>query len=179
MNHNQRWTAEKIGQRIELLESLVYCRREALPDWRYLGLESPADPAYADPGLDDSDWPALPAYSAWGEARVEFVLRTRFIVPHDWHNPRAVALFLPIGIANDFSHPETLAYIDGAPVSSCDRHHQEVRVPPSSAMAASMCWRCAVGAAACAPTAHSSWSCAPASWSRSTRSPATLWPWRG
>jgi alpha-mannosidase len=36
---------------------------------------------------------------------------------------------LPLGEAGDFSHPETLAYIDGRPYAACDRHHQEILLP--------------------------------------------------
>jgi alpha-mannosidase len=128
MNHTHRWTAEKIAQRIDLIEPLVYHRRVALPEWRYRKLESVSAPAMAAPDLDDSDWPTIAINAMWGEIRAEFALRTRFSVPPEW-DPRRVALFLPIGIANDFSHPETLAYIDGEAISSIDRHHQEIRVP--------------------------------------------------
>jgi len=41
-----------------------------------------------------------------------------------------MALFMPIGIAGDFSHPEALVYIDGEPYAACDRHHQEIILPP-------------------------------------------------
>ena len=128
MNHDQRWTAEKLGQRIALVETLAYRRRQPLPDWRFLHLDSPEGLPPVAPELDDSGWQPLPPWAAWGAARENFALRTRFRVPAGWDAART-ALYLPIGVANDFSHPETLAYIDGAPVSSCDRHHQEVRVP--------------------------------------------------
>src|SRR4030095_2185976 len=36
---------------------------------------------------------------------------------------------LPLGEAGDFSHPEALAYIDGAAYAACDRHHQEFLLP--------------------------------------------------
>ncbi len=39
-------------------------------------------------------------------------------------------MHLPIGKAGDFSHPEALAYIDGLPYAACDRHHQEILLPP-------------------------------------------------
>jgi alpha-mannosidase len=128
MNHTHRWTSEKIAQRIDLIEPLVYHRRVALPEWRYRKLESVSAPSMAQAELDDSDWSTIAINAMWGEIRAEFALRTRFSVPPEW-DPRRVALFLPIGIANDFSHPETLAYIDGEPISSIDRHHQEIRVP--------------------------------------------------
>lgn len=129
MRHEQRWTREKIAQRIELLGNCIYRRHMALPEWRYLSLQSPADPAPAGIRVDDTNWETIPVLGMWGAIRQEFALRTRFTVPQDWSG-HEVALYLPIGIANDFSHPETLAYIDGEPISSVDRHHQEVRVPP-------------------------------------------------
>jgi hypothetical protein len=49
--------------------------------------------------------------------------------PTSWVGAGPVALFLPIGIAGDFSHPEALAYIDGQPFAACDWHHQEIILP--------------------------------------------------
>ncbi|MDO8945281.1 MAG: alpha-mannosidase [Desulfobacterales bacterium] len=126
MYHSHRWTAEKIAQRIDLVEPLVYRRRIPLPEWRILPLSSPSDGLPAPEG--ESVWERIPVNATWGGPRLEFALRTRFTVPTEWA-PGSAALYLPIGIANDFSHPETLAHIDGLPVSSVDRHHQEVRVP--------------------------------------------------
>jgi alpha-mannosidase len=40
-----------------------------------------------------------------------------------------VALYLPLGESGDFSHPEALAYIDGQPYASADRHHHEILLP--------------------------------------------------
>ncbi|RLC75974.1 MAG: hypothetical protein DRJ03_29430 [Chloroflexi bacterium] len=53
-------------------------------------------------------------------------LRTWFRTPPGWSADTPTALYLPIGKAGDFSHPEALAYIDGAPYGACDRHHQEI-----------------------------------------------------
>ncbi len=39
-----------------------------------------------------------------------------------------MALYLPLGEPGDFSHPETLIYIDGEAYAASDRHHQEVRL---------------------------------------------------
>ena len=129
MDHEQRWTAKKIAQRIDLVETLIYSRRLTLPDWRFLKLPSPAVTPPVQPDLDNSDWEMISSNTVWGEARINFTLRTRFNLPSEWEAANS-ALFLPIGIAHDFSHPETLVYIDGQPVSSIDRHHQEVRIPP-------------------------------------------------
>jgi alpha-mannosidase len=59
----------------------------------------------------------------------DFVLRTQFEVPAGWDPKAPVALYLPLGEAGDFSHPESLAYIDGLPYAACDRHHQEIKLP--------------------------------------------------
>jgi alpha-mannosidase len=59
-----------------------------------------------------------------------FTMRSHFQVPADWDSHTPVALYLPLGNAGDFSHPEALAYIDGIPYAACDRHHQEILVPP-------------------------------------------------
>jgi alpha-mannosidase len=56
-------------------------------------------------------------------------MRTRFQVPSDWDAKAPVALYLPLGEAGDFSHPEALAYIDGEAYAACDRHHQEILLP--------------------------------------------------
>ncbi len=60
----------------------------------------------------------------------DFVLRTTFTVPAGWDTSAPVALFLPLGEAGDFSHPEAMAYVDGAPHAACDRHHQEILLRP-------------------------------------------------
>ena len=42
-----------------------------------------------------------------------FILITNFVVPTGWDKKAPAALYLPIGIAGDFSHPEALVYLDG------------------------------------------------------------------
>ena len=66
----------------------------------------------------------------WGAWMSDFVLRTTFTVPAGWDTSASVALFLPLGEAGDFSHPEALAYVDGAAYAACDRHHQEILLRP-------------------------------------------------
>ncbi len=68
----------------------------------------------------------IPVNSYWGYPRTNFILRTTFSVSRKWGKNTQTALYLPIGTSGDFSHPEALAYIDGQPVASCDRHHQEI-----------------------------------------------------
>ncbi|MFQ5594987.1 MAG: alpha-mannosidase, partial [Anaerolineae bacterium] len=129
MYHDIRFTSSKTSQRLRLIEPLVYRRRAPLPRFRYLKLESPlADPPVS---LDvaDADWQLIPWGTYWCESDADFVLRTEFQLPSDWNVDAPVALHLPIGEAGDFSHPEALAYIDGAPYAACDRHHQEIVLP--------------------------------------------------
>lgn len=123
--HQIRWTSQKIGQRLDLIEQRVYQRWESLPPFRYIKL---SDPEVDPPAVTDQDqvWQSIPWGSHWGEPDANFALSTRFQVPTAWPKDASVALFLPIGTAGDFSHPEALAYIDGVPFAACDRHHQEM-----------------------------------------------------
>jgi alpha-mannosidase len=56
--------------------------------------------------------------------RQNFTLRTTFTVPTGWQSP--VALFLPIGNARQFVHPEALAYVDGCAYQGINAYHQEI-----------------------------------------------------
>jgi alpha-mannosidase len=130
MLHRIRWTSEKIRQRLTLIASLAYRHRSPLAPFRYLRLAGPlAEPAVS-PAVDDRAWESIPWGSYWGEPNTDFVLRTRFQVPSGWTAKAPVALHLPIGDARDFSHPEALAYVDGQAYAACDRHHQEILLPP-------------------------------------------------
>lgn len=126
MFHDIRLTSSKINRRLRLIEPLVYRRRQSLPPFRYLKLESPLVDPPASPEVDDADWQSIPWGSYWCEPRANFVLRTRFQIPPDWNVDSPIALHLPIGKAGDFSHPEALTYMDGVPYAACDRHHQEI-----------------------------------------------------
>jgi len=130
MFHDIRLTSRKINRRLRLIEPLVYRRRQPLPHFRRLKLESPLVDPPVSPQVDDTDWQPLPWGSYWCEPHANFVLRTRFQIPSDWNVDSPIALHLPIGKAGDFSHPEALAYIDGVPYAACDRHHQEILLPP-------------------------------------------------
>ena len=127
MFHDIRLTSSKINRRLRLIEPLVYRRRRPLPHFRKL--ESPLVDPPISPQVDDADWPSIPWGAYWCEPDADFILRTRFQTPTDWNADAPVALHLPIGQAGDFSHPEALAYIDGAPYAACDRHHQEILLP--------------------------------------------------
>ena len=129
MSHKVRWTPQKIAQRLQLITPLVYARREPLPPFRFTKLSGPdaAPPIGAD--VDDSTWDVLAPNSYWGDWRLDFAMRGCFQVPDAWAgDERPIALYLPLGEAGDFSHPETLVYIDGHPYAAGDRHHQEVRL---------------------------------------------------
>ena len=123
-----RWTEEKIGQRIELVNSLVYRRQSPLPAFRYKELAGPEAAPLLD--ADSSDWQEIHPYDYWGKRFTDFMLCSEFSIPEDWDADAPVALFLPLGEAGDFSHPEALAYIDGEACAACDRHHQEILLPP-------------------------------------------------
>jgi alpha-mannosidase len=127
--HLVRWTSQKIAQRISLIEPMVYRRRQVIPPFRYKPLSSPLETAPVGSDVDDSKWEVIKAKSYWGTWRTDFILRTLFHVPSDWELDLPVALYLPLGDSGDFSHPETLAYIDGEPFASADRHHREILLP--------------------------------------------------
>ena len=127
MSHSQRFTLEKLEQRLELITPWQYKKQAALPPLRYKELAGPGLPAPVGPEVDDTGWPLLPAHTYWGQPGLDFVLRTSFQVPADWLEADGpLALHLPLGEASDFSHPEALAYIDGQPWAGCDRHHPEI-----------------------------------------------------
>lgn len=131
MLHSIRWTHEKAAQRLALIEPLVYRRHQPLPPFRYWKLDQPSEAPPVAPDLDDSAWPEVAANSYWAGWLTTFVLRASFMVPAAWDSGAPVALHLPLGVSGDFSHPEALAYIDGAPLAGCDRHHHEIVLPGS------------------------------------------------
>ena len=126
MYHRQRWTLEKIKQRLKLIEPLVYAKRKSLPSFRYQEVNGLLVPSPVGNDVDDTQWLEIAADGYWGAARREFTMRTEFSIPEDWDTLQPIALYLPLGEAGDFSHPEALAYIDGKPYATCDRHHQEI-----------------------------------------------------
>ncbi|MBI5670325.1 MAG: alpha-mannosidase [Chloroflexi bacterium] len=131
MQHKVRWTPQKIVQRIRLIEPLVYRQRNPLPAFRYKTLADPLEAPPIGAEVDDSAWEVIPPKSYWGTWMTDFILRAPFQVPAEWGNGAPVALYLPLGESGDFSHPEALAYIDGKPYASADRHHHEILLPDS------------------------------------------------
>lgn len=131
MTHSTRWTVEKITQRLALITPLAHRRHAPLAPFRYLELADAEAPPPVAPDLPDDAWPAIPPNTHWGRPAVNFVLRGAFTVPAEWAPDLPVALYLPLGDAANFSHPEALVYVDGQPFAASDRHHQEVLLPPA------------------------------------------------
>ena len=130
MYHRQRWTPEKIKQRLDLISPLAYIKRKSLPSFKYRELMGPTVPPPVQTGVDDSSWQEIDADEYWGSWMQDFVLRTTFFIPEYMDTTQPLALYLPLGDSGDFSHPECLAYIDGVPYAACDRHHQEILLKP-------------------------------------------------
>jgi alpha-mannosidase len=130
MNHDVRWTTEKIANRLAVIAQHVYRRRCPLPAFyaHMLPDTEPENPL-VNPQIDDRSWPVVEPYQYWGRWHANFTLRTTFCRPADWSLAAPAALYLPIGVSGDFSHPEALVYIDGVPYAGCDRHHQEMWLP--------------------------------------------------
>ncbi|MGD9147627.1 MAG: alpha-mannosidase, partial [Anaerolineae bacterium] len=128
MLHAMRWTSHKIGQRIALIEPLVYSRHHPLPPFRFTVSPGPNSDPPISPDVDDSAWPQISWGSHWGSLGVDFVLRSQFQIPADWPSDQPTALHLPMGEMGDIRHPEALVYVDGQPYASCDRNHQEIQL---------------------------------------------------
>lgn len=123
MHHDIRMTARKLETRLGLISPLQHRRRVVLEPFKFRALRDASE----NPNLtaDTAAWETLERNGYWGGSDVNFVLKSSFTVPEDWDAALPVALHLPLGDAGDFSHPEALAYIDGAPFATTDRHHQE------------------------------------------------------
>lgn len=130
MYHKTYWTADKIASRLQLIEQaqLVYRQKAPLPAFLYRTLPDPMTPPPIGADVDRSGWAPLQPPAYWGSRFTNFMLHTTFTVQEGWDAGAQVALYLPLGEAGDFSHPETLAYIDGVPYAAGDRHHQEIRL---------------------------------------------------
>ena len=124
---NNKLTIPKIEQRLKLIGSLVYRRRIELAPFCYISLEI----AQADfSGIPDNfPGETIQPNTYWATWQQNFILRSNFCIPSEWDANANVALFLPIGTANDFSHPEALVIVDRIPLAGCDRHHQEILLP--------------------------------------------------
>ncbi|NDJ61148.1 MAG: alpha-mannosidase [Chloroflexi bacterium] len=135
MRHQIRFTEDKLDQRIALIEPLVYRRRLPLEPFRYQPIDGPltlldgSDSLEHAPNLPTETWPSIAPRTYWGQQDVNFVMAGAFQVPGTWDTDQPLALHLPIGNSRDFSHPEALVYIDGAPYATIDRHHDELHLP--------------------------------------------------
>lgn len=128
MRHQIRFTLEKISRRLTEIEGLVFQHRKPIPPFLYRELDKPGLPL--DQIIDSkAGWEEIPPGSYWITPRMDFALKSKFVIPSDWGKTHPVALNLPIGKAGDFSHPEALVYIDETLSASCDRHHQEFILP--------------------------------------------------
>jgi len=126
VQHAERWTKQKITQRIRLIEPLIYRKAHPLPPFRYKTLDGPQVDPPIGADVDDSGWDVIEPNTYWGTWNTDFVMRTTFNVPADWDTDAPIALYLPLGDAGDFSHPEVLVYIDGEPYAAADRHHHDI-----------------------------------------------------
>lgn len=128
MDHDIRWTIQKIDKYLQLIEPYVYRSKIDLDPFRYFKIDGSSIHPPELNELDINEGLLVPENSFWGEADTNFILQTTFQAPPDWQH---TALYLPIGSAGDFSHPEALVYIDSTPYAAVDRHHQEVILPGS------------------------------------------------
>ena len=128
MSHTIRWTIEKITQRLALIEPLVYRHRAELPNFRYSS--SPEFDTRQSSRSESVTGSEIIPNTYWGTPFTDFILRTTFQIPSDWNLDHPIALYLPLGDAGNFSHPEALVYVDGVSYTACERHHQEVLLRP-------------------------------------------------
>lgn len=126
MLHDIRFSSQRFSKILELVDSKVYRSEISLPPFHYYEFGEPIGPFINALELDKIESIVVTANSAWGGADKNFILRTEFQIPDEWSDASALGLYLPIGIAGDFSHPEALLYIDGGSYAAVDRHHQEV-----------------------------------------------------
>src|SRR5262249_1641099 len=89
--------------------------------------------------IDDRNWDIIESNTYWGEWYTNFVLRSSFQIPVGWRVDErgeaggvglATSLYLPLGSAGDFVHPEVLVYVDGEAYAASDRYHHEIRLKP-------------------------------------------------
>ncbi len=121
MRHEIRFTLEKISRRLTEIEGLVYKQHEPIPPFLFRELDEPGLPLNENADLE-ADWEEVPPGSYWALPRKNFILNTNFSVPAGWKNTGPTALYLPIGIAGDFSHPEALVYLDGEQYAARTTH---------------------------------------------------------
>ncbi|MEM8591134.1 MAG: glycoside hydrolase family 38 C-terminal domain-containing protein [Pseudomonadota bacterium] len=125
--HRLRLTREKIGARLELIAPMVYRRRQPLPPLQIKELPGPQVDAVLHEAPDG--WPEIPHHSYWGGANLDFVMKTRVVIPESW-DKRNLAIDLPLGVLGDiFNHPEAMVYLGDQPLGSADRYHHCIPLP--------------------------------------------------
>ncbi len=127
--HTIRFTAQKVGQRLKLVEARAHRRRRAIGplEWRPV---ASVDVPLEEAASGEAGWESVPALAYWGGPQQDFVMRGRFAAPKWMGTSGTVALHLPLGQSGDFSHPEALVYVDGQVVGAVDRHHPEIVLRP-------------------------------------------------
>lgn len=124
--HHIRMTGLKIAKRLDVIAPLVYRQKYLLAPFHYYGLSSPLDAPLVNVEVDEGGWQTIHPGELWGSRDTNFMLRGEFQIPPDWDTNTAAALYLPIGDAGDFLHPEALIYVDAMPFAAVDRYHQEI-----------------------------------------------------
>jgi alpha-mannosidase len=115
--------------RLRLIEPLVYRQYWKLPEFKLQLFPEGSQPMPLDETAALRDWPVIEPYTYWGKWNSDFVLITRFALPEETLSINNLVLYLPLGEAGDFSHPEALMYADGQSFAACDRNHQEAELP--------------------------------------------------
>ncbi|MDJ1017497.1 MAG: glycoside hydrolase family 38 C-terminal domain-containing protein [Paracoccaceae bacterium] len=131
MSHARRFTAEKIGKRIALVQRMAHRQSLPIAPFRYLELPD----AVVEPPLTacSESWRQIEWNSYWAGQNQDYLLRSEFTIPAGWADG-PIALYLPMGAAGDiFTHPESLIYVDGVPYASADRYHHTIYLDPKLA----------------------------------------------
>lgn len=126
--HDTHFTAKKLAKRLSLIEPLQYRHKYPIAPFRIKIIDDPMQQPSVEGVSEATTWPEIPPQTYWGEPDVNFWLYGEFEVPPNFSHIGPIALYLPLGMAGEFSHPEALIYVDGVSYSTVDRHHQEVRL---------------------------------------------------
>ena len=119
-----RMTEPKIAHRLRLIDTLIYQRRQPLPPFRFHA----GDELLIARDVVEDDWPVIEPGACWGKSGQDFTLRTSFLVPDDWQMP--IEIIIPFESADEFIHPEALAYIDGIAYQGVNAYHREISLSP-------------------------------------------------
>lgn len=117
----------KLSNFQDMLSLLEYRSRSPLGSFKYRALMGAAE--NYDRSKDDEGWTIVHSNTPWGSWEMNFLLTNQFTIPREWNSNLPIGLYLPIGAAEDFNHPEALVYLDDQPFAACDRYHQEIILP--------------------------------------------------